>query len=96
MLCRVVLVRTDDSEELSASIIRVTKIGFVFLRSVRRLLVTSNFVPSSEIIVSLSMEALSSSEESVLTKTTGRNIPEDGILPNSVPCKVTLIERCGK
>jgi hypothetical protein len=84
MLRRVALVRTDVSEELSASFIRVTRIGelgttlavtsnryLVFLRSVRRLLVTASVVRSSPILVTLMKEALSSSETSVLTEPHG-------------------------
>jgi hypothetical protein len=51
-----------------------------FLRSVRRLLVTANVVPSSPILVTLMMEALSSSETSVLTRAIRRNIQGAGIL----------------
>jgi hypothetical protein len=69
VLRHVALVRTDVSEELNASM--------------RRLLVTAN-VPSSQIVVTLMMEALSSSETSVLTRATRRNIPEDGILQPAI------------
>jgi hypothetical protein len=52
----------------------------VFLRSVRRLLVTASVVPSLQMLVSLMTEALSFSETSVLTWATQRNIPEGNIL----------------
>jgi hypothetical protein len=57
MLCHMVLIRTDVSEERIASIIRMTKIG--------------------ELGTTL---AIRSSETSVLTRATWRNIQEDGIL----------------
>jgi hypothetical protein len=89
MLRRVALEGTDVSEELSASIIRVIRIGELGTLAVTsnrrtlrvfRLLVTANVVPSSPILVTLMMEELSSSETLVLTRVTRRNMPEGAIL----------------
>jgi hypothetical protein len=94
MLCHVALVRTDVSEEPSASFIRVTRIGELgttlaatsnrckkgFLHSVSQLLVAASVVLSS----------LGSSETSVLTRATQRNIPEDTILQTVYDCLCML------
>jgi hypothetical protein len=53
---------------------------FVFLHSMHWLLDTANIFCSLLILVTLVMEALSSSKMSVLTRATWCNIPEDAIL----------------
>jgi hypothetical protein len=54
--------------------------NIAFLRSVFRLPVNSNVVPSSPTLITLIMEVIHSSETSGLVRTTRCNIPEIGIL----------------
>jgi hypothetical protein len=108
-------VRNDVLEERVASIMSVTRIGelgitssrstlsknvmwMVYLRSMLRLLVTAD-VLSLPILVTLKMEAISSSEMSFLKRATRRNILKDCILGyicrliNSVALSPSLIIR---
>jgi hypothetical protein len=61
-------------------------------RSVLRLLITADVVPSSPILIILMMEAIRSSETSILTRAARHNIREDDI-PHDI-MKTTYIIMC--
>jgi hypothetical protein len=70
MCIRVTLLRTDVSEERTASVIRVTKIGELGTTSALCImfqLIVTTVVPMSLIFITLMTEAVRSSETSVLT-----------------------------
>jgi hypothetical protein len=88
------LVTTDVSEESGASFNRVTRIGELGttlpVTIYGRVLATAIVVPSSPILVTLMMKALSSYETSVFTRATLRSIPEGAILQEIILIHVSV------
>jgi hypothetical protein len=88
MVLRVAFLRTDNSEECSASIIKMTRIYelritltvTLYLLSVLLLLVTANVFSRTAIPLTLIIEEIRSAETSVLTRVTLLNFPVYGIL----------------
>jgi hypothetical protein len=96
MLRHVALVRTDVSEKLSASFIKVTRIGELG----STLALTSNritlrrILPSSPILVTLMKVALRYSVTSVFRRATRRNIPDNAIIQFSFSFKTYYAGEC--
>jgi hypothetical protein len=102
MLHRVALVRSDVSEEPSASIIRVTRIGelgtILTVTSNRRILLrntTANVVPSSPIFVILMMEVLGSSETRSLQEPHGVTSQKTPFLMMMMMMMMVVNDNCG-
>jgi hypothetical protein len=73
------LASTSNRRTLQRNTKLVLVFHLVLLRSVRGLVVTANVVPSSSSLVTVMKAAQSTSETTVLTRATRRNITEDGI-----------------
>jgi hypothetical protein len=80
MLRPTVMLRMQSSKMVRRGSCKNRRFGGT--HSVLRLLVTANVVPSTSILVTLMMEAISFPETSVITRATRRHIPEDNILRN--------------